>query len=140
MPYGVTLTKLANSNGFAGQNVASKSEGAYAFADGSYSGCSDRSGGIARSSQHTGTTCYKNLNDGLFGNGNGWQGYGATTAYAGISFKSITTIEGFSLGRDQTGSLLDKISSAKKVEVGECPFPIVLPSFISPSSLFTHNY
>jgi hypothetical protein len=66
-------------------------------------------GGINRNGQQTrasGANCYKNLNDGIFGNGNGWQGYNTQPAYAGISFKSIATIEGFTLGRDQTGSLL----------------------------------
>jgi hypothetical protein len=79
-------------------NVASQTQGGVAFANEVFAG----GGNASHQIDH--------LNNGLYGNAESWLGNntGANTAFAGVAFDGVQTINSLAFGRDATGGFSDR--------------------------------
>jgi len=120
------ITTMGASHTFGGSNVAVATTGSVAIASGSLSGeCTDTGAGKATGAAQaaaTGSHCYKNVNDGQFGNLQSWIG-GSGTQFVGIVLPSAKAIVGFAIGRDQEGQYSDRWSGTKTFEVTSAANP-----------------
>mmetsp|Transcript_43926 Transcript_43926/g.74716 ORF Transcript_43926/g.74716 Transcript_43926/m.74716 type:complete len:191 (+) Transcript_43926:97-669(+) len=121
---GTTIISEGASHTFGIDNVALATAGSVAFASGS-AVCTDVDAGKATDAAQaaaTGIHCYKNVNNGQFGNSQSWIG-GSGTQFVGIVLPSAKAIVGFAIGRDQEGQYSDRWSGTKTFEVTSAANP-----------------
>ena len=95
-------------------------EGA-SFGSGSLPGyCSYTAKGVSTEAAviaSSGIHCFKNINDGVSGNANSWiPGYTASPYFAGISFDSPRSVNGFAVARDSLGQYRDRTAGTKTLQ------------------------